>query len=39
MKFKIDRHILRALAEDLFAAAIGVAVFGLPVMALHNLVA
>ena len=37
MKFKIDRHILRAMAEDLFAAAMGVAVFGLPVLFLHGL--
>ncbi len=38
MKF-IDREILKALALDVFAAAAGLAIFGLPIMFVHGLVA
>jgi len=35
----IDRAILKALAQDIFAAAVGMAVIGLPMMFVHGAMA
>lgn len=35
----IDREILKALALDIFAGALGTAIFGLPVLFVHGLMA
>jgi len=35
----LDREILKAFAVDIFAAMVGMAVFGLPVLFMHGLAA